>query len=205
MLLTRSDLAEIIVNKPVVDARTDPTKPPTGIVDLATGTYTPVVESKPLTTAQQVAIGVGIVGGIGFLMWLATKMPPSPPVVYIDDYDPPVVVRRRRPPVVLYEDEPTTVVDEAPTVLVNPKRRSKKRNGHRSECPCGKCRRSRLSDRAADLTTEAWRHECRPGAYSYLSTRHPDGVRRCDECGGEFEPNAALLAEADKIKRSLTP
>lgn len=117
MLLTRAELADVIVNKPVVDARTDPTKPPTGIVDLATGTYTPVVEEKPLSTAQQVAIGVSVVGVFGLFVWLASKMPPSP-VVYVDDYDP-VIVRRRRPSVV-YVGEPTTIVDEAPAVLVNP-------------------------------------------------------------------------------------
>ena len=133
MLLTHFDLAEVVVNKPVIDARTDPARPPTGVVDLATGTYQPITQippPAPFTTGQWVAIGLGVVGGLGLLMWLASRMPPAPVVYYEDDYDAPVVVRRRRRPTVVV-DEPTVVVDEAPALLVNPRKQKKSKSKKR--------------------------------------------------------------------------
>jgi hypothetical protein len=122
MLLTRNDLAELIVNKPVIDARTDPTKPPTGVIDLATNTYSPIVQTRPLTTPEKIVLGIGIVGALGAVLWLTSKLPRSS---YYDVYDDPVIVRRRRPVVVV--DDPVSVVDEAPAVLVNPSKSRKKR------------------------------------------------------------------------------
>lgn len=135
MLLTRSDLAEVIVNKPVIDARTDPTRPPTGIVDLANNTYSPIMPIRPLETWEKVAIGVGVVGALGATIWLLSRMPRSPAIYGSTvSYDSPTVVVRRPRPVVVYEDEPTVVVDEAPALLVNPKAKKgrKKTKGRKS-------------------------------------------------------------------------
>lgn len=73
------------------------------------------------------------------------------------------------------------------------------------ECPCGKCRRARTAETAAGLRADAWRHVCRQGHWCYQSTRHPDGVRRCDGCGQPFEPDAKLLAAARELEKSLMP
>lgn len=134
MLLTRSDLSGIIVNKPVIDARTDPTRPPTGIVDLATNTYSPITQPRPLETWEKVVVGVGVVGAVGAVVWLLSRMPRSPAIYGSTvSYDAPtVVVRRPRPVVVYEEDEPTVVVDEAPALLVNPTKKRKKTKGRKS-------------------------------------------------------------------------
>ncbi len=128
MLLTRYDLAEVIVNKPVIDARTDPTRPPTGVIDLANNTYSPIMPIRPLETWEKVVIGVGVVGAVGATIWLLSKMPRSPAIYGSTvSYDAPTVVVRRPRPVVVYEEkEPTVVVDEAPALLVNPSKKARK-------------------------------------------------------------------------------
>lgn len=131
MLLTHSDLSGIVVSKPVIDARADPTRPPTGVVDLATGAYQPITQPRPLTTGEKVLVGLGVIGAIGVVAWLISKAPRTSVIYSSDLGDLPPVIVRRRSPVVVYQDDPTVVVDEAPALLVNPRggKFLRKRNG----------------------------------------------------------------------------
>lgn len=145
MLVSMSDLAEVIFTKPTIDARTDPTRPPTAVIDTATGLVTPVRPGSRVTIIgepepQPLWMSLAMVGGavlaFGAVIWVFRRL--SGP---LGDSDEAVIVRRRRP-VVIYEDEPfylpsprrsepTVVIEEPPNVLVNPakKRAKKAKNG----------------------------------------------------------------------------
>lgn len=144
MLLSMSDLAccgsgmgEVVFSKPTIDARTDPTRPPTAIVDTATGLVTPIPPRATVTVLepdpwwQPLVVLGGAILFIGAAAWLWRRALAS--AAELDDVD--VVVRRRGRPVIVYDDEPapivlpswrrsepTVIVEEPPNVLVNPPR-----------------------------------------------------------------------------------
>ncbi len=144
MLLSMSDLAccntgmgEVVFSKPTIDARTDPTKPPTAVIDTATGLVTPIPPQATVTVVepepwwQSLAVIGGAVLLIGGAVWLARRLAAN-----AGDLDDAVIVRRRGRPVIVYDDEPdpivipawrrrsepTVVIEEPPNVLVNPPR-----------------------------------------------------------------------------------
>jgi hypothetical protein len=131
-MLIEPNLGLVIVDKPVIDARTDPTKPATASIDMATGEVTSLLPSDPLPLWEDMLLwGAGGLA-LGFLAGMISRLPPPdysvsystrrPVVIYEDDPEP-VVIRRRRTPLF---PEPTVVVEEPPTLLVNPGGRRKK-------------------------------------------------------------------------------
>lgn len=149
MLVSMSDLAccdlgEVIVTKPTIDARTDPTRPPTAVIDTATGLVTPILPTARVTVIEPepwwktAAVIGGAILAFGAALWILRRLAPAD-----DDLGDTVIVRRRRP-TVIYEDtpapiflpsrsEPTVLIEEPPNVLVNPpkgKKAKRRKKGH---------------------------------------------------------------------------